>query len=251
MRLAIAKCRDGGLGAVAVRNSGHFGAAGGYARLAADAGLIGIAATNTEDPAVVPTFGAEARLGTNALAFAAPAEPGRPFLLDMATSTVSLGTIARAWRTGRRIPAGWAVDARGRPVRGARRAALERRLTPLGGTRAMSSHKGYGLAAVVEVLSAVLPGAEGVGHFFLALDPGAFREPGRGAFAGELASLLEWLRGTRPLDPRRPVLVAGDPERAVAAERSRSGIPLARAVVEDIRAVAHASRAPFVLDGGR
>jgi LDH2 family malate/lactate/ureidoglycolate dehydrogenase len=251
MRLAIAKCRDAGLGAVAVRNSGHFGAAGGYAALAADAGLIGIAATNTEEPAVVPTFGAEARLGTNALAFAAPAEPGRPFLLDMATSTVSLGTIARAWRTGRRIPAGWAVDARGRPVRSARRAALGRRLTPLGGTRAMGRPKGYGLAAMVEVLASILPGAERVGHFFLALDPHAFREPGRGAFAGELTALLESLRGTRPLDPLRPVLVAGDPERAVAAERRRSGIPLARAVVEDIRAVARASRAPFVLDGAR
>jgi LDH2 family malate/lactate/ureidoglycolate dehydrogenase len=115
----------------------------------------------------------------------------------------------------------------------------------------MGGHKGYGLAAMVEVLAAVLPGAERVGHFFLALDPNAFREPGRGAFTGELTALLESLRGTRPLDPLRPVLVAGDPERAVAAERRRSGIPLARAVVEDIRAVARASRAPFVLDGAR
>jgi LDH2 family malate/lactate/ureidoglycolate dehydrogenase len=250
MALAIAKCREVGLAAVAVRNSAHFGAAGGYAALAAAAGLIGIATTNTEDPAVVPTFGAEAMLGTNAFAFAAPGAPGRPFLLDMSTSTVSLGTVATAWRRGRRIPAGWAVDARGRPVRNARVATEQRRLTPLGSTRAMGSHKGYGLAAMVEVLSSILPAADGVGHFLLALDPRAFRGGERGPFEHELAELMDSLRASEPIDARRPVLVAGDPERAVAAERRRSGIPLSRSVVEDIRGIARASRVQFVLDGG-
>ena len=246
MNLAVAKCRDAGIGAVAIRNSGHFGAAGVYVSLAAAAGFIGIATTNTEDPAVVPTFGAEAMLGTNAFAFAAPGASGRPFLLDIATSTASLGQVATAWRKGRSIPTGWAVDSKGRPVRNARVAMEQRRLTPLGSTREMGSHKGYGLGAMVQILSSILPGSQGVGHFFLAIDPRVFREDGE--FEPELDTMMDSLRASARVDPSQPVLVAGDPERAIAAERRRSGIPLPRGVVEDIRGVARASRAPFILD---
>jgi LDH2 family malate/lactate/ureidoglycolate dehydrogenase len=112
----------------------------------------------------------------------------------------------------------------------------------------MGSHKGYGLALMVEVLSSVLPRADGVGHFFLALDPGAFREREAGEFEPALAALMDSLRASAAVDPLRPVLVAGDPERAVAAERRRTGIPLSRSVVEDIRGIARASGVPFVLE---
>ncbi|MGH7179371.1 MAG: Ldh family oxidoreductase, partial [Tepidisphaeraceae bacterium] len=189
MKTAINKCRESGVGIAAVRNSGHFGAAGTYALMAAEAGLIGMVTTNTATPAVVPTFGVEAMLGTNPIAFAAPAKTNRPFLLDMATSTAPFGKLLTAWRRGASIPAGWALDSRGSPLTSARRAAQSRRLTPLGSTREMGSHKGYGLASVVEVLSSVLPGLRArqreiqspnrVGHFFLALDPKNFREDGQ------------------------------------------------------------------------
>lgn len=225
MRLAMDKARADGAGVVAVRNTGHFGAAGAYAALARDDGLIGLALTNTRDPAVVPTFGADPKLGTNAIAFAA-----RDLMLDMATSTASLGRAFAAWRRGRRIPAGWAIDGRGRPVRNGRRAAEARRLTPLGGTAAGASYKGYGLAAMVELLCGRLAG-EGVGHFMLALDPARFA-PG---FADRADALFADLRGTRPLDPARPVLLPGDPERAARADRELRGIPLSRSVVEDLR----------------
>ncbi len=197
MRLAIEKALATGVAGVAVRNSGHFGAAGSYARLASDAGLIGLATTNTREPAVVPAFGADAMLGTNPIALAAPAARNPPFLLDMATSTAALGKLVVAWRKGRRIPRGWAVDSRGRPVRNGRAAALGRRLTPLGATPQMGSHKGYGLATAVEILSAVLPG-DGVGHFFLALDPARFRAAGE--FEAGVDALLDALRASRPLD---------------------------------------------------
>lgn len=254
MRMTIEKCRQAGVGVVAVRNSGHFGAAGAYASMAAAAGLIGIATTNTELPAVVPTFGAEAMLGTNPIAFAAPAGRNRPFLLDMATSTVPLGKLMTAWRSGRSIPAGWALDPGGRAVTNGLTAAGHRRLTPLGSSPEMGSHKGYGLAAAVEILSSLLSGsgrtpnrAARVGHFFLAIDPRRFG--GGGEFEQALDELIDALRACRPVDPGRSVLVAGDPEYAAYAERCRSGIPLSRSVVEDIRAVARASRVAFVLDG--
>ena len=246
MRLAIERAREHGLAAVAVRNSGHFGAAGSYASLATDAGLIGLVTTSTEQPAVVPAGGAEAKLGTNAFALAAPGEDGRPFLLDMATSSASHGRIALAWRRGRRIPRGWAVDARGRAVTDARAAMEGRRLTPLGSSLALGSHKGYGLATVVEILSAVLPASEGVGHFVLALHPDRFRDD----FGGGLDELAASLRASEPLDPKRPVLVAGDPEHAELERRRARGIPLPRGTIEDIRAVARASGVPFALRPG-
>jgi len=252
MKLAITRCRSAGLGAVAVRRSGHFGAAGAYASMAAEAGFIGIATTNTREPAVVPTSGTEARLGTNPIAFAAPAARNPPFVLDMATSTASLGKLTMAWRKGRSIPVGWALDRRGRPVTSGRLGALGRRLTPLGSSEELGSHKGYGLATAVEILSAVLAGrvsggaADGVGHFFLAIDPARFRDAG--AFGADLDALLDSLRACAPVDPRCPVLVAGDPERAAYAERRRTGIPLSRSVVEDIRGIARAAGVPFLLD---
>jgi LDH2 family malate/lactate/ureidoglycolate dehydrogenase len=214
--------------------------------------------TSTPTRTVVPTFGREAMLGSNALAVAAPAARNRPFLLDMATSTVSLGKLVERWRSGRRIPRGWALDERGRAVRGGRAAVRHRRLTPLGGDADTSGYKGYGLALAVEILSALLPGVdvagsgdEGrpVGHFFLALDPAAFR--GQGALPGELDELIDSLHETPPAKTGQPVLVPGDPEERVFAERSVRGIPLARGVFEDIRAVAIASGTPFILDQGR
>lgn len=255
-RLAIAKARESGIAAVAVRNSRHFGAAGAYAALAAQEGMIGIATTDIQDPAVVPTFGAEPMLGTNPIAFAAPAGRNEPFLLDMATTTASLGKALTAWRQGRRIPAGWAVDRKGRPIRNGRRAADGRRLTPLGSRAELGSYKGYGLAAMVEVLSSLLPGArdsaapfdatkDGLGHFFCVLDPGRFRPAGD--FESDVDGMVDALRASEPLDPAQPVLVAGDPERAAAAERRRTGIPLSRAVFEDVRGIARASGVPFLL----
>lgn len=158
MKLAVAKCSARGISAVAVRNSGHFGAAGSYALIAARSGFVGMATTNTGTPAVVPTFGRDAMLGTNPIAFAAPATRNPPFLLDMATSTVPVGKLTTAERKGRSIPAGWALDPKGMPVKSGRLAVKHRRLTPLGSSPELSSHKGYGLAALVEILSSLLPG---------------------------------------------------------------------------------------------
>ena len=159
MARAIEMASAGGVGVVAVRNSGHFGAAGAYAAMAAERGMIGLTTCSTPTPAVVPTFGRDARFGTNPLSVAAPASRQPPFLLDMATSTVSRGKLLDRWRRGRGIPRGWALDADGAPVTNGHAALALRRLTPLGGTPDGGSHKGYGLATAVEILSSVLPGS--------------------------------------------------------------------------------------------
>jgi LDH2 family malate/lactate/ureidoglycolate dehydrogenase len=254
MRLAIIKCREAGVGVVTVRNSGHYGSAGSYAAMASAVGLVGIATTNCRTPAVVPTRGVEAMLGTNPIACAAPTDDGaRPFLLDMSTSTVPVGRLMTELRRGRALPEGWALDRSGLPVTSARRALSARRLTPLGATPQMGSHKGYGLATMVELLSSTLPGlraaqdgTDRVGHFFLVIDPDQFGAAGE--FETALGAMVDELRRSKPVNAGEPVLVAGDPEQAARAERTRTGIPLSRFVIEEIRSVCRASNVPFLLD---
>ena len=159
MRLACEKAREAGVGLVGVRNSNHFGAAGYYARLAAKEGLIGWAMTHAPGAAIVPTFGRDAALGTNPIAFAAPAQHNAPFALDMATSTVAVNKIRNAHRRGKSIPPGWAMDEAGQPTTDPEVGFTACRVTPVGGTRELGSHKGYGLAMMVEILCAVLTGA--------------------------------------------------------------------------------------------
>lgn len=261
MRLAIEKCAAAGVGAVAVRNSNHYGAAGVYASMAPERGYIGLSTSAVYRPAIVPTFGTDPMFGTNPFAFAAPAGRNRPFVLDMATSTAAIGKLKLAAGRGQPIPEGWALDATGRPLTDPVLALEEARLTPLGATRIMGGHKGYGLAAMVEILSTMLsgavfaptrerrhPGAEryNVGHFFLALDPTAFRDAGE--FEADVDDMIDALHAVRPADPGQAVLVAGDPEAENRARRSREGIPVPDHVVVAVRGIAEACGVPFILD---
>ncbi|MDA0238806.1 MAG: Ldh family oxidoreductase [Proteobacteria bacterium] len=260
MEMAIEKAGKTGIGVVSVRHSNHYGAAGYYARMASDRGMIGISMTSTPGTALVPTFGREGKLGTNPIAFSAPAEESPPFLLDMATTTVAVGKVTIAKRLGKEMPIGWAVDQNGNPTTDANLARELRLLTPLGGSREVGGHKGYGLAAMVEILCCTLSGSLpnavadptlgpdtplDVGHFFLALDPSIFRDDDN--FGGELDALIGALRGTKPTDPAQPVLVAGDPERAAYAERTVTGIPISDALLEEVRSVTEAADVPFIM----
>lgn len=260
MQLAIEQCAAAGLGAVAVRNSNHYGAAGVYALMATAKDFIGLSTSAVYRPGVVPTFAAEPLLGTNPIAFAAPARRNPPFCLDMATSTVAIGKLKLAALNGAPIPEGWANDDKGQPVTDPEVGLRYRYLTPLGGTPRMSSHKGYGLGAMVEILSTLIAGAwyaptrtarhpdaqhYNVGQFFLALDPNAFRDDE--GFADDMDDLLDRLHGAQRADPSQPVLVAGDPEEAARADRSKNGIPISPTLAEVIRDIAGACGAPFLL----
>jgi LDH2 family malate/lactate/ureidoglycolate dehydrogenase len=263
MALAMEKARIFGIGAASVCHSNHFGAAGVYSNMARRGGLLGMSMTGTTQRSVVPTFGREPRFSTNPLAFAAPGGETDGFSLDMATSTVAIGKIAIAKREGKSIPPGWAIDKSGQPETDPA-AALEedpKRLTPLGGTRELGSHKGYGLAMLVDILGSILSDSFiggysletwergqflNIGHFFLAIDPVAFRrEPG--AFEASMDRLVAYLRATPAIDPDQPVLVAGDPEIAAYRERTEQGIPVTEALLEEISEVCKSCQAKFVL----
>ena len=259
MRLAIDKARRSGLAAVAVRRSNHFGAAGHWASMASEAGLLGIATTSTVSPAIVPTGGTQARFGTNPIAFAAPGARDA-FLLDMATSTVALGKLMVASLRGEEIPAGWALGPDGAPTTDAALGYRSRLATPRGALPELSSHKGSGLAAMVEILSALLPGATpsmddpgpgargDVGHFFLVLDPAAFRDAG--GFGEALDAMLGRLRATPPIDPMCPVMAAGDPERTALARHREDGIALPSALLGALRELASRAGCAWLLDTG-
>jgi LDH2 family malate/lactate/ureidoglycolate dehydrogenase len=199
MNLAVDKCQHTGVAVVSVVNSHHFGAAGCYSKIAADRGMIGMVTASTRGIAMVPTFAAEPVMGTNPLAFAAPARRNPSFQLDMATTTVAAGKVKVYKLNHTPLPAGWVVDGQGQPVTDeaeAYRYVFERPeggISPVGGTRAMASHKGYGLAVMVHILGGILSGASfspirartqkpsdphNIGHFFMAIDPRAFRDEG-------------------------------------------------------------------------
>jgi LDH2 family malate/lactate/ureidoglycolate dehydrogenase len=262
MAMACDKAKKTGVGLVGVRNSNHFGAAGYYSRQAAKADVIGMAMTHAPASAIVPTFGRDAVIGTNPIAFAAPAKGNKPFALDMATSTVAVNKVRNYMRRGKDLPPGWAMDSDGQPTTDAKAGVEARRVTPVGGTRELGSHKGYGLAMMVEILCAVLMGAWSepgktdahghpiksetqTGHFFLAIDPSHFRDDD--AFGEELDLMIDMLHATPPVDPAAPVLVAGDPEWTTFAERSRDGVPLPETLIEELRDVVSRCNAPWLL----
>ena len=266
MNLAVDKCKQSGVGIVTVFNSHHFGAAGCYSRIAAERGAIGMVTSATRGVTMVPTFGTEPVLGTNPLAFAAPAKRNPPFQLDMATTTVAAGKVKVYKLNHKKLPPGWVVDADGKTVTDETAAfgyvfdKKEGGITPLGGTRDAGSHKGYGLATMVHILAGTLTGASfspirnrtqkpsdphNIGHFFMAIDPAAFRGPGQ--FEDDLDQVIDVLRGTKPADPNQPVLVAGDPEMATKKDRLANGVPIPDDLMVQLRAVAERAKVPFVL----
>jgi ureidoglycolate dehydrogenase (NAD+) len=225
---AIKLSRETGAGAVVARNSSHCGACAWFVEMAAKEGMIGVALTHT-DSIMVPPGMKRIFLGSNPIAFGAPGER-EPFVVDMSTTHVAWGKILVARQEGKPIPPDWGVDADGKPTTDANAAVG---LAPTGG------HKGYALAAMVEILCAQLAGVpfgrhvtkmygelekpRNLGHFMLALDPGRFSD--RGFFLAQIRAFMEEMRAEGALAP-------GDPERRIAERRRRDGIELGTTLAE-------------------
>jgi L-2-hydroxycarboxylate dehydrogenase (NAD+) len=253
MEIAVKKAKQTGVGMVSVRNSRHYGMSAYYSMLALPHDMIGIAMTNASRQ-VVPTFGREARFGTNPLCFAVPAQNERPFVLDMATNTAAAGKLELALRLGKSIPTGWALNESAEPTTDPKIAQQSRRLLPLGGNRESGSHKGYGLGILVEILCGVLTGTitalnanqEPRGHFFGAIDPAAFRPLQE--FKADMDRLIRDLKATPPVSGESRVYVAGEIEFETAEERSERGIPLHESVLKGLRDVGAELGVPYDLE---
>ena len=229
--------------------------------MAAQAGLIGMACTAPPASRWRPPSASKRRLGTDPWSFAAPTADGQPFLLDMATTTVAAGRIRNKANEGLPTPDGWVLDSEGQPSNDPL-VAREKGgfLTSLGGSPENSSYKGYGLAAMVNILGSCLSGATlitdpmhtkkpqgmDIGHCFIAIDPGLFRAPEE--FTADVTRFCNDLRATTPMDPVQPVMVAGDPQWNYAEKRMAEGIPVGPGLLNQVRQIAQACAAPWVLD---
>lgn len=237
--------RGSGIAMCGAKNIAHFGAAGYFSRLAAASGMVGIAMTSTP-PAVATAGGIDRRLGNNPLAIAAPGPDN--FSLDVAMSVVSRGRVKLFADADKAVPEGWAIDVDGHPTTDAH-AALDGTLLPFGG------YKGAGLALAVEILSAALTGGQltqhakpsgftatngdagatgqggqgsvTVGQLFIVIDPEIFRP--LQAFEADVHQIVDYVKQSQTL-PGEQVLIAGEQEAEIAAQRRREGIPVPAAI---------------------
>jgi L-2-hydroxycarboxylate dehydrogenase (NAD+) len=251
MSMVIEKARESGSAFGSVGESNHYGIAGYYAMMALDENMIGISMTNTSLLGV-PTFGRRAMFGTNPLAFAAPADKERAFVLDMSTTVVTRGKVEVYERLGKKLPKGWAVDKTGKSASdpgSLLREMIDRLgggILPLGGEgEKFGGHKGFGLSIMVDILCALLSGSPfgseiwdmksssvRVSHFFGALRIDAFREPEE--FRSDMDRMLERLRTCEPAEGAKRVYYAGLKEFEKEDEYSLNGIPLLKKTYDNL-----------------
>lgn len=258
--IAIRLAREHGVAAVTVRNTNHYGIAGWYSMEASKQGLIGLSMTNTTK-LVAPCFGAERMLGTNPIAVAVPCKGEADYVMDMATSCVAYGKVEINHRLGKSVPTGWCIGKDGRSTNDPAEMKDGGALLMLGSDRTRGAHKGYCLSSWVDIMTAVLSGAnwgpyappfalrdgvdagqerdtvgKGIGHFFMAFDVNSFRP--REEFGAEMDKWVRRFKETKPVDPKQPVLIPGDPEREFEGIRGKEGVPLTLAVVRDLEDIA-------------
>jgi len=237
MKKCMEKAKSNMMCFASIRNSNHYGIAGYYTLMALEENMIGISLTNSA-PLVVPTYAKDAVIGTNPISIGIPAEKQRPFLLDMATSTIPRGKLEVYSRTEEPIPDSWATDESGIPTDNSLKVLdnlLNRKgggLLPLGGgTEMTGGHKGYGLGAVVDIFSGVLSsGAFGkevygkkgeppeVAHFLGVINPEAFM--GKEEITKNMDAYIEMLKGSNKAEGQDRIFVAGEKEYAANEKNS-------------------------------
>ena len=263
---AMSRCIDladqAGLAMTTVRNSNHYGIAGYYAMMALPDDMIGISLTNSQ-PLVAPTFGKNVALGTNPIAVAIPAGTERPYVLDMATSIVSIGKIVVHDKAGVPIPEGWAINQEGELTHKPAEVLNNGALLPLGGPAELRGYKGYGLSLLVDLLSGVLSGAAygmdvgapsstenaNVGHFFAAVKIENFRPVDD--FKTDMDRYIRKLKATEKLPGHDRIFIHGEKEFELAERAIKTGVPLMPEVVEALEQAGREADVPFDVQPGQ
>jgi L-2-hydroxycarboxylate dehydrogenase (NAD+) len=236
MELAMDKAANCGVGTVLMTNSRHYGAAAYFAAMAPPRDMIGVSMT-IGGIMITPTYGAKAMLGLNPIGVAAPAGREVPYIFDASMSAVAGNKITLARRMGETVLPGWIAEADGTPVMDERPVPDEFLMLPLGATREIGSHKGYGLALMVDVVTGVLSGTGpgylrrgGIAHHFTAYDVEAFVDTAQ--FKADMDTYLRDLRETPTAPGADRVYYAGLMEHEEAIDRRERGIPYHPEVVE-------------------
>ena len=229
---AMAIAREFGIGVVSARRSTHFGMAACYVLPALEAGFISMVFSNASR-AMPPWGGREAFLGTSPFAAGAPAGRETAFLLDMSPAVAARGKIRRAARRGETIPVGYALDAHGRPTTDPNAALDGGVVLPIGGP------KGSGISMLMDIMGGVISGAgcagdvgsqfldfgrpQDVGHFFLAMKPDLFIA--QEEYRARMDTLVERVHANPPAEGVTEVVMPGEIESRLEAERRKSGVP--------------------------
>ena len=247
---AVRRAKEHGVGMVAVRNSNHFGMNAHFTRMIAEQGCVGIVTTNGS-PAMAPWGGKEKAVGANPWSIAAPAGRHGVTVIDIANINVARGKIYAARERGATIPAGWALDAKGRPTTDPT-AAIDGVILPMGG------HKGYAISFMVDVLSGVLTGSSfatgvsgpqqaerrsGSGHLVLAIDIAAVADPG--SFGERMESLIAEMKAVPRAEGFEEIFFPGELEDRSRARTEREGIELPDKTVEGLEQLAAETGVPL------
>jgi L-2-hydroxycarboxylate dehydrogenase (NAD+) len=256
MQIAIEKAKTAGTGWVSTKGSNHYGFAGYYSMMALKHDMIGISLT-IANPLVAPTGSVEPMLGTNPISVSVPAGKYPPFVSDFSTTPIARGKLAIAAKKGEKIPFGWVQDADGMPSDDPDIITRGGSMVTLGGSIQHGSHKGYALSAIVDILSAVLSGAnfgpfcppslaylpvkeekvgEGTGHFFGAMRIDGFQKPED--FKSQMDLWIETFRNAKPAKGCERVLIPGDIEREKEVFIRREGINVIEPVQKDVKEIA-------------
>lgn len=239
MRLAVSKAKTCGIGTVVVRGNTHYGSSAVHAAEALSEDCIGIATTNA-GPEMAAWGGATAAVGTNPWAIAAPSDKGFPVVLDIALTTAGKGMMRWLSREGRPMPRDWALTPEGEETDDPA-AAMEGALLGIG------QYKGYGLSLMTDVLTGVLsggafgltpysdPARQDVSHAFTAIDIAWFMPVP--VFEARMGRFIDEIKGGRLRPGFAEILVPGEIEHRRVAEKTKNGVPLDRAVLDDLLAL--------------
>ena len=255
MEKVIEKAKKNGTAFASVKDSNHFGIAGYYAIMALQHNLIGISMTNSA-PLVVPTFGCDMIIGTNPIAVAVPTKKHRPWVLDMATSTVPRGKLEVYARRDKKMPLMWATDEHGIPNEDPKLVLdnlINRRgggLLPLGGGEELTGgHKGYGLSMMIDIFCGVLSGGSfglevyghgkdkpaDVCHFFGAIDPSAFTPLDE--FKQKMDDSIDQLKNSPKAKGQEKIYYAGEKEWDFE-EKYKDNVEIEAKVIDGMKKIA-------------
>ncbi len=236
MDMAIERARTHGIGVGIAFNAGHYGAAAYHAHKAIPEDMIGISMT-TGGVLVTPTQGSERVLGLNPIGIAVPAIEEVPYIFDASMSSVAGNKISLLQRVGGDVLPGWVANEDGSPVMDEAPVPEGFKMLPLGGTRDIGSHKGYGLMMMVEVLTSLLAGTGGgplrranSAHYFMAYNIAAFTDLEE--FKQDMDAYLKLLRESKPAPGEERVVYPGIPEHEEELVRKEKGIPYHPEVID-------------------
>lgn len=242
MQSACDRAKETGVAVATAYNGRHYGACAYYANVGVNNDMIGISMT-AGGLLVAPTQGAERLLGLNPLGIGVPSNQEEPFIFDASMSSVAGNKIELLKRVGGSVLPGWISDSEGGPIMSESQVPADFMMLPLGGTREIGSHKGFGLAMMIEILCGVLTGTgggphrrRGTAHYFMAIDISKFTELDQ--FKQDMDDYLRSLLDCKPAPGESRVVYPGYPEYEYELERRENGVPYHPEVIQWYRKTA-------------